>query len=126
MNPDDTAELEQLMKETPYQPIQSPVKGFKTKSGEVISWKEAGKRWKEGMQNLTPLQRTHNDIASTFIILVGYIAAAVALIFFNKTFGLVTYGILLIFIGSAYANIIKLFSLFGQKKIYKNIEGLLE
>ena len=98
----------------------------KTKSGEVITWKEFGQRWKQGMQNLSPAQRTSNDIGSTWITLIGFIVALIALIFFNKTFGAVTYGLILIFIGSVYANIVKLFSLYGQYNLFKGIEKTVE
>ena len=94
----------------------------RTKSGEQITYKEFMKRWKVGMQNLTPAQRTSNDIGSTWVILVGFIVSIIALIFFNKTFGILNYGLILIFIGNTYANIVKLFSLYGQYNIYKGIE----
>lgn len=98
----------------------------KTKSGEQITWREFMKRWKEGMQNLTPVQRTQNDIGSTWITLIGFIAALVALVFFNKTFGVLTYGLILIFLGSTYANIVKLFSLYGQYNLYRSLESNTE
>jgi len=84
------------------------------------------KRWKVGMQNLSPSQRSSNDICSTWVILIGFIVSIVALIFFNKTFGVITYGLILIFIGNTYANIVKLFSLYGQYNIYKGIEKTFE
>lgn len=108
----------------------TPIKTFwekeliKDKSGKKISLQEFGKRWKEGMQNLTPKQRTQNDIFSSWVILVGFIVSTIALIFFNKTFGVVTYGLILIFLGNTYANAIKLFSLYGQLKVFKNIEEM--
>jgi predicted membrane channel-forming protein YqfA (hemolysin III family) len=120
----EVKELEEKLQDIDYKPIEGlhEKKFFKDKSGNKISAKEFMSRWKEGMQNLTPIQRTKNDLASTWIILIGFIASIIALIFFNKTFGLVTYGIIIIFIGSIYSNVIKLFSLQGQYKIYKNIE----
>jgi hypothetical protein len=98
----------------------------RTKSGEVITYKEFMKRWKEGMQNLTPAQRTSNDIGSTWVTLIGFIVALVALLFFNETFGAVVYGLILIFIGSVYSNIVKLFSLYGQYKLFKSMERTVE
>jgi hypothetical protein len=123
---EEVNELKEILSKGTYKPIVSPLKGWKTKSGEVITWSEFLKRWKVGMQNLTPAQRTKNDIASSIIILIGFIASVVALIFFSSTFGLVTYGLIIIFLGNIYANVIKLFSLFGQLKIYKNIEEMTE
>lgn len=120
-NKDSTKELEEMIKE-PYKSVVSPLKGFRTKDGEIISWKEFGKRWKEGMKNLTPLQRTQNDFAATLTILIGFIVSVVALIFFNETFGAVTYGLIIIFLGSIYSNTVKLFSLKGQIDIFRNIK----
>ena len=108
---------------TPIEPFWNK-KFLKDKSGKKITPKEFMERWKVGMQNLSPAQRTQNDIASSIIILVGFIASVLALIFFSSTFGLVTYGLIIIFLGNIYANVIKLFSLFGQLKIYKNIEEM--
>jgi hypothetical protein len=117
-------QLEQNLNSLNYKPAVSPLKGWRTRSGEVISWGEFFKRWKQGMQNLSPSQRISNDIASSFIILIGFIVSIAALIFFNKTFGVVTYGLIIIFIGNVYSNVVKLFGLFGQYNIYKNIEGM--
>lgn len=127
-------ETEQEIKELEYNlkhnVTYTPIKTFwerdliKDKSGKKISIKEFGKRWSIGMQNLTPKQRTQNDIFSSWIILVGFIASVIALIFFNETFGVVTYGLILIFLGNTYANSIKLFSLYGQLKVFKNIEEM--
>jgi len=121
-------ELERILKEdvtyTPIEPFwNEPF--LKDKSGKKITPKEFKDRWVKGMQNLSPAQRTQNDIASSIIILIGFIASVVALIFFSSSFGLVTYGLIIIFLGNIYANVIKLFSLFGQLKIYKNIEKQL-
>jgi ABC-type multidrug transport system fused ATPase/permease subunit len=119
---EEVKQLEETLNKSTFKPVHNIFKGWRTRSGEVISYKEAGRRWKEAMQNLTPAQRTANDISSSIIILIGFIASIVALIFFSSTFGLVTYGLIIIFLGNIYANVIKLFSLFGQYKLYKNIE----
>jgi hypothetical protein len=115
-------EFEQRMSQVEYKEVHSPIKGFKTKSGEVISWKEFFKRWKQGMKNLTPVQRTKNDLVSTGIILIGFILGLFALIFFNNNFGAITYGLILIFIGSIYSNILKFFALLNQLELFKDIE----
>jgi hypothetical protein len=115
-------ELEEKLSQMEYKPIRSPLSGFKTKSGEIISWKEFFKRWKFGMKNLTPVQRTKNDLVSTGIIFTGFLIGLFALIFFNETFGALTYGLILIFLGSVYSNIIKLFGLKAQLDLFKDIE----
>ena len=124
----EVKELERVLKEevtyTPIEPFWNK-KFLKDKSGKKITPTEFMTRWKNGMQNLRPAQRTANDIVSSFIILIGFIASVIALIFFSSSFGLVTYGLIVIFLGNIYANTIKLFSLFGQYKIYKNIDKQL-
>jgi len=118
----EISELQEALDSIKYEEPISPVKGFRTKSGEVISWKEFFKRWKQGMKNLTPVQRTKNDLISTGIILVGFIIGLFALIFFNNNFGAITYGLILIFIGSIYSNILKFFALLNQLELFKDIE----
>ena len=123
---EEVSKLKEILEGAEYKPIVSPVKGYRTKSGEIITWKEFMKRWKEGMQTLSPKQRTQNDILACWIMLIGFIFSIIALLFFNETFGVVTYGIIIIFIGSIYSNSIKLFSLYGQLKVFKNIESQFE
>ena len=77
------------------------------------------------MKNLTPVQRTKNDLVSTGIILVGFILGLFALIFFNNNFGAITYGLILIFIGSIYSNILKFFALLNQLELFKDIDLLI-
>ena len=43
----------------------------KTKSGEQISWKEFGVRWKKGINGITPLQQANIQIKGTYIIILG-------------------------------------------------------
>lgn len=119
-------QLEETLGTLNYKPIKSfwEKEFIKDKSGKKISLTEFISRWKVGMQNLTPKQRTQNDIFSSWVILVGFIVSIIALIFFNETFGFVTYGLILIFLGNTYANSIKLFSLYGQLKVFKNIEEM--
>jgi len=118
----EISELQEALDSIKYEEPISPIKGFRTKSGEIISWKEFFKRWKSGMKNLTPVQRTKNDLVSTGIISIGFIIGLFALIFFNNNFGAITYGLILIFIGSIYSNILKFFAFLNQLKLFKDIE----
>ena len=43
----------------------------KTKSGEVITWKEFFKRWGEGIEGITPKQKIKTQILGTKISLGG-------------------------------------------------------
>lgn len=44
-----------------------------TKSGEKITWKEFGHRWKQGIENLTPLQTAKSSLSGYFPIMIGII-----------------------------------------------------
>ena len=54
---------------------------YKTKSGERIGAKEFGKRFKEGISNITPTQKLGNDMRATFITFVGYCPSKVGVFF---------------------------------------------
>lgn len=43
------------------------------KSGEKVSWKEFFKRWKSGMQNITPLQQCITNQIGYIVSLIGVI-----------------------------------------------------
>jgi len=43
----------------------------KTKAGEVISWKEFFKRWGEGIEGITPLQKLQAQMNGIIIQLIG-------------------------------------------------------
>jgi len=94
----------------------------KTKKGEIISWKEFFKRWKQGIENLTPQQRIKNEIRGTFITLLGFLVSFVAVIILREKIGLLAYGLILIFLGSIINTGLKFFALKQQSKIFKQIE----
>jgi len=72
----------------------------KLKTGEVISWKEALVRFKKGLESITPLQKLQNEIRGTFITLIGFMFSFIAIIIMRAKFGLLAYGLILIFLGS--------------------------
>ena len=90
----------------------------KLKTGEKVSWKESGKRFKEGVENLTPLQRLSSEIKGTFITLIGFIVASVMIIISWNKIGLIAYGLILIFIGSVWTYLMKFL---GQKQGLKSL-----
>ncbi len=99
------------------------MKIWKTKSGEKIDAKEFAKRFKEGLQSITPLQRLQHEQRATFIMLVGYLIGLVSLIIFRKEFAVswFTYALMIIFVGAAYGQGIKLFALMTQLKLFKDM-----
>lgn len=56
----------------------------KTKAGEKITWKEFGRRWKKGIQEVTPLQQVMSTIFGQVLILVGIVWGIVASIIFKQ------------------------------------------
>jgi hypothetical protein len=94
----------------------------KTKTGEVITWKEAGKRFKQGIDNITPLQKLQNEIRGTLITLLGFIVAFIAVIIKRESIGLLAYGLILIFLGSIITTGLKYLGMKQQLKFFKNID----
>lgn len=97
----------------------------KTKTGEKITWKEALKRFKEGVERITPQQKLANELRATFINLIGYILGIVVLIWQNNAFGWLSYALILIFIGNSWSTGLKILSLRQQQTFFKNIEEQL-
>lgn len=49
----------------------------KTRDGELITWKEFIKRWKMGIEGITPLQQTKTQCNSTLIMIIGVVAGLI-------------------------------------------------
>ena len=91
-------------------------------TGEKITWKEAFKRFKKGVDEITPMQKLENDIRGTFITLLGYFFAMGATIYKFDTFGILSIGLILIFLGSIVTTGLKWISLRQQLKFIKNLD----
>lgn len=94
----------------------------KTKSGEIISWKEYFKRWKAGIDGITPVQKLKGDIYGTTISLLGYFIAIGILLYQGDFMGWLSYALLLIFIGSSITTGLKLISLKQQLKFMEDLD----
>ena len=53
---------------------------FKTKSGEVITWKEFGRRWKQGIEGVTPQQKVQAQLNGIRIQLLGLVLGLIVTI----------------------------------------------
>ena len=95
---------------------------MKDKLGNKLTIKEYFHKWKIGIDNLTPMQKLSNDINGTFVTLVGFIAALIAVILEHKLMGWLTYGLILIFIGSIWTTAVKWISLRIQYKFMKGLD----
>ena len=98
----------------------------KTKSGEIISWKEYFKRWKVGIDNITPYQKVRSEVSGSRITLAGFIVALIAVIIQRERIGLLAYGLILIFLGSVITTYLRYASLKQQMKLLKNFEKEVE
>lgn len=98
---------------------------MKDKEGNKITTKEFMQRWKEGIQNITPIQKLQNDSRSTFVTLVGFIISLIALIVFRDQMPIswLTYGLILIFVGSVWSNGVKWLMIRQQVKLFKNLDS---
>jgi len=95
---------------------------MKDKEGNKITFKEFLSRWKEGIEQITPRQRLENEIRATLISLIGFIAGVVILILKRDDFGLLSYALILIFIGNAWTSGMKWISQRVQLKFLRNLE----
>lgn len=67
------------------------------KSGEKITGREFMRRWKKGIEGITPLQQASTIIRGTFIVLIGIIWGIVfAIIFSMWWLGVILLGSLII------------------------------
>ena len=94
----------------------------KTKKGEKITWKEYFSKWKKGIEELSPIQKLENETRGTFIITLGYLLALVAVIIQIDKIGLLSYGLILIFLGSFITSGLKWIALKQQLKFLKNLD----
>lgn len=92
---------------------------IKTKTGERIGIKEFFHRWKVGIDNITPLQRLTNEIRGSYISEAGYVFSLGAVIWARETIGILSYGLMLIFLGIAITNGLKILALHTQKSFLK-------
>lgn len=98
----------------------------KTKRGEKINWQEFFSRWRAGIENLTPLQKTINECRGTFVTFLGFLVSFIAVIIMREKIGLLSYGLILIFLGSIITTGIKYVGLRQQLKMFKDIESQIE
>jgi hypothetical protein len=95
---------------------------MKDKAGNQITFKEFMSRWKKGIESLSPAQKLKNDINGNFVTLLGYLVALVAVIVKIEAIGLLSYGLILIFIGSAWTTGVKWIMLRQQYKFMNDLD----
>jgi len=122
---EEVESLKEKLEQTSFVPIESPIlKILKDKEGNKLTPKEFIKRWGEGIQNLTPVQKLTNESRATVITLVGFLVCLVALVIFRDKMivSWFAYGLILIFIGNAWTTTLKWFGIRQQLKYFNNME----
>jgi hypothetical protein len=102
------------------------MKVWKDKEGNKLTAKEFTQRFKEGINNITPVQKLQNESRSSFTMLVGYIVGLISLIIYRESFAVqwFTYALIIIFLGATWSNGIKWLVLRQQVKQFKGMEDL--
>lgn len=91
----------------------------KTKTGEVITWKEFFKRWKAGIEGITPAQSLRASIQGTYITILGIILGIIASIINYKN----AWWIIIILIGALIITVIQLIGMKQKLKIFQMMEN---
>ena len=92
----------------------------KTKTGEILTWKEFFKRWKQGIEGVTLFQQVKMQIQATWITIIGLLCGITVSIFAIKTL----WWLLIILFGGLYNTSIQLIALIQKKNQIKQFENL--
>jgi len=95
---------------------------WKTKTGEKLSFKDFVKRWKDGLTNITPIQKIKTQIGGTRIMLIGLFLGLAVSIYGWKNLWWV--GIILI--GALINTGVQYLGLIQQRKLLDNLEKQFE
>jgi hypothetical protein len=105
-----------------YKPIESPINKIKVwtdKEGNKLTIKDFLKRWKEGLEGLTPLQKIKSQIAGTRMMLIGFFLGLFVTLYGWKNLWWVT----IILIGAIINTGVQYIGLKQQKKIFDDLEN---
>jgi len=94
----------------------------RTKSGEKITWKEFFARWKKGIEGITQLQMTKQQLRGMKIILLGLLCGIIVCLFNIKNL----WWLLIILVGGFYVNIVQYIGTWQKKKILQRFEVVKE
>jgi len=95
------------------------------KDGTKITWKEFFSLWKEGINNITPVQKLKNDVRANFTMFIGYLIGLTSLIIYFKKFvtPLFTIALIIIFLGAAWSSGIKWWALKLQLRLFSQFDS---
>lgn len=92
---------------------------IRIKGGEKITHQEFMKRWKKGIEGVTPFQQTKTQVRSTWIIIIGIVAGIVISIINIKTL----WWLLIILCGALGNTAMQLLGLVQKRNMLKQLEG---
>ena len=100
------------------------MKVWKDKAGNKLTAKQFLKRFKEGVDTITLIQKLKNEARSTFTMLIGYIVGLLSLIIYREAFVVqwFTYALIIIFLGATWSNGLKWVVLRQQLKQLQNLD----
>lgn len=92
---------------------------WRDKKGNELTAKEFFKRWRQGIEGITPLAQTNIQIRSTWIMVLGiFLGIVISLFGFSKL-----WWVFIILVGAMGNVLIQLVSLKQKQKIIKRFEG---
>ena len=80
------------------------------------------KRWKSGIQSVTPLQQIKIQVRSTTIMLVGILAGIIVTLFNIKTL----WWVLIMLVGVFGVTLVQFLGLIQKKKVLEDIELIMK
>ncbi len=91
----------------------------KTKAGEKITWKEFGKRWKQGIENVTPFQQVKTTMLGLIISLIG--------VSWGIVFGLYLklWWLVVILVGALFVTGVQLLASIQKYMVFKRLEAMV-
>lgn len=91
----------------------------RTRSGEIITWKEFFKRWKKGIQSITPFQQVKTTLLGLIISVVGIIWG----IGFGILLGL--WWLVIILVGALFVTSMQILANYQKYRMMKKVEEML-
>jgi len=91
---------------------------MKDKQGNKLTMKEYFKRWGEGINKVTPIQKVNIQLSGTKIMLFGLVAGLIVSLINYKNL----WWVALILIGGIFNTFIQLITQIQQKNAFQNLE----
>ena len=90
----------------------------RTRDGELITWKEFFRRWKLGIEGISPLQQVKTQCNSTLIMIVGIICGIIVSIAKLGTL----WWLMIVLVGALFNSLIQYAGFYQKKMLLQRIE----